>query len=63
MRHINASGRATAILASIICAIDWTIAAVALPHMQSSFSATQDQTAWVMTSYIVISAITLPTTG
>jgi MFS transporter, DHA2 family, multidrug resistance protein len=54
---------ATAILASMIYAIDWTIAAVALPHMQGAFSATQDQIAWVMTSYIVISAIMLPTTG
>lgn len=54
---------ATAILASMIYSIDWTIAAVALPHMQGTFSATQDQIAWVMTSYIVISAIALPTTG
>lgn len=54
---------ATAILASMIYSIDWTIAAVALPHMQGTFSATQDQISWVMTSYIVISAITLPTTG
>jgi DHA2 family multidrug resistance protein len=54
---------ATAILASMIYSIDWTIAAVALPHMQGTFSATQDQIAWVMTSYIVVSAIVLPTTG
>jgi MFS transporter, DHA2 family, multidrug resistance protein len=53
----------TAILASMIYSIDWTIAAVALPHMQGTFSATQDQIAWVMTSYIVVSAIALPTTG
>lgn len=52
-----------AVLASMIYSIDWTIAAVALPHMQGTFSATQDQIAWVMTSYIVVSAITLPTTG
>ena len=54
---------AIAILASMIYSIDWTIAAVALPHMQGAFSATQDQIAWVMTSYIVVSAIALPTTG
>lgn len=53
----------TAVLASMIYSIDWTIAAVALPHMQGTFSATQDQIAWVMTSYIVVSAIALPTTG
>jgi len=54
---------ATAILASMIYAIDWTVAAVALPYMQGTFSATQDQISWVMTSYIAVSAITLPTTG
>ncbi len=54
---------ATAVLASMIYSIDWTIAAVALPHMQGTFSATQDQISWVMTSYIVVSAIALPTTG
>ncbi len=54
---------AISILASMIYSIDWTIAAVALPHMQGAFSATQDQIAWVMTSYIVVSAIALPTTG
>jgi len=54
---------ATAILASMIYSIDWTIAAVALPHMQGTFSASQDQISWVMTSYIVISAIMLPTTA
>ena len=47
----------------MIYSIDWTIAAVALPHMQGTFSATQDQISWVMTSYIVVSAIILPTTG
>ena len=47
----------------MIYSIDWTIAAVALPHMQGAFSATHDQIAWVMTSYIVVSAIVLPTTG
>src|SRR5690606_19454148 len=37
------------------------IANVALPHMMGSLSATQDQVAWVLTSYIVASAImTLP---
>lgn len=44
----------------MIYSIDWTIAAVALPHMQGTFSATQDQITWVMTSYIVVSAIVLP---
>ncbi|MFP6749257.1 MAG: MFS transporter [Alphaproteobacteria bacterium] len=53
----------TVMLASSMYALDWTIAAVALPHMQGTFSATQDQISWVLTSYIVISAIVLPTTA
>ncbi|HTS55403.1 MAG TPA: DHA2 family efflux MFS transporter permease subunit [Burkholderiales bacterium] len=48
-------------LASLLYSIDWTIAAVALPHMQGTFSATQDQVSWVITSYIVASAIMIPT--
>ena len=47
----------------MIYSIDWTIAAVALPHMQGAFSATQDQISWVLTSYIVASAVMLPATG
>jgi DHA2 family multidrug resistance protein len=54
---------ATLVLASMIYSIDWTIAAVALPHMQGAFSATQDQISWVLTSYIVASAVMLPATG
>jgi DHA2 family multidrug resistance protein len=50
-------------LASLLYSIDWTIAVVALPHMQGAFSATQDQISWVITSYIVASAISLPTSG
>ena len=49
-------------LATIMQVLDTTIANVALPHMQGSLSATQDQISWVLTSYIVASAImTLPT--
>ncbi len=54
---------ASVMLASLLYSIDWTIGAVALPHMQGAFSATQDQIAWVITSYIVASAITIPTAG
>jgi len=50
-------------LASLLYSIDWTIAAVALPHMQGAFSATHDQIGWVITSYIVASAIAIPTAG
>src|SRR5476651_823261 len=38
-------------------ALDTTIANVALPHMQGSLSASRDQITWVLTSYIVASAI------
>ncbi len=53
---------AAIMLATIMQVLDTTIANVALPHMQGSLSATQDQIIWVLTSYIVASAImTLPT--
>jgi MFS transporter, DHA2 family, multidrug resistance protein len=50
-------------LATVMQALDTTIANVALPHMQGSFSASQDQIAWVLTSYIVAAAIMTPPTG
>jgi DHA2 family multidrug resistance protein len=50
-------------LATLMQALDTTIANVALPEMQGSLSATQDQTAWVLTSYIVAAAIMTPVTG
>ncbi|MDD3764423.1 MAG: DHA2 family efflux MFS transporter permease subunit [Nevskiales bacterium] len=43
--------------ATIMQTLDTTIANVALPHIQGSLSAAQDQIAWVLTSYIVASAI------
>ena len=54
---------ATIMLATILQALDSTIAAVALPDMQGSFSSTQEQVAWVLTSYIVASAIMTPMAG
>ncbi len=50
-------------LATIMQALDTTIANVALPHMQGAMSATQDQISWVLTSYIVAAAICMPLTG
>ncbi len=50
-------------LATIMQALDTTIANVALPHMQGSMGATQDQISWVLTSYIVAAAICMPLTG
>ncbi|HWA85593.1 MAG TPA: DHA2 family efflux MFS transporter permease subunit [Opitutus sp.] len=50
-------------LATIMQALDTTIANVALPYMQSSLSASQDQINLVLTSYIVTAAIMMPATG
>lgn len=50
-------------LATIMQALDTTIANVALPHMQGTMGATQDQISWVLTSYIVAAAIFMPLTG
>jgi len=50
-------------LATIMQALDTTIANVALPHMQGSLQASQDQISWVLTSYIVAAAIATPLTG
>ena len=50
-------------LATLMQALDTTIANVALPYIQGSVSATQDQIAWVLTSYIVAAAIMTPPTG
>jgi DHA2 family multidrug resistance protein len=50
-------------LATVMQVVDTTIVNVALPHMQGSMSATQDQISWVLTSYIVAAAIFTPLTG
>lgn len=54
---------ACVMLATIMQALDTTIANIALPYMQGSLSATQDQVSWVLTSYIVAAAIMTPVTG
>jgi DHA2 family multidrug resistance protein len=51
------------ILATLMQALDTTIANVALPYVQGSVSASQDEIAWVLTSYIVAAAIMTPPTG
>jgi DHA2 family multidrug resistance protein len=43
--------------ATIMQALDMTIANVALPYMQGSLSASLDQISWVLTSYIVAAAV------
>src|ERR1700758_4934959 len=54
---------ASLMLATFMQGVDTTITNVALPHMQGSLSASQDQIAWVVTSYIVAAAIMTPLTG
>ena len=51
------------ILAVIMQALDTTIANVALPYIQGSVAASQDQINWVLTSYIVAAAIMTPPSG
>src|SRR6202023_1603600 len=43
--------------ATLMQALDQTIANVALPYMQGSLSATYDEITWVLTSYITAAAI------
>src|SRR6476619_2098414 len=50
-------------LANIMQGVDNTILNVALPHIQGSLSASLDQIAWALTSYIVCAAIMTPLTG
>ena len=49
--------------AMIMQILDTTIANVALPKMTTSLGATADTITWVLTSYIVATAIALPATG
>lgn len=50
-------------LASVMQLIDATIANVAIPYMRTSLGAAPDTITWVLTSYIIASAIFLPLTG
>jgi DHA2 family multidrug resistance protein len=50
-------------LATIMQALDTTIANVSLPYIQGSVSANQDEIEWVLTSYVVAAAIMTPPTG
>ncbi len=49
--------------AAVMQTLDTTIANVALPHMQGSMNAAQDQIIWVLTSYVVASAIGMTLIG
>lgn len=50
-------------LATILEILDSTIVSISLPQMMGSFGATTDQITWILTSYIVSSAIIMPLSG
>lgn len=47
-------------LSVFIYVLDGTIANVALPHMAGSFSATRDESMWILTSYLIAAGIVIP---
>jgi DHA2 family multidrug resistance protein len=49
--------------ATLMQVLDTTIVNVALPHMQGELGATSDKISWVLTSYLISSAICMPLTG
>src|ERR1700731_2890565 len=53
----------TVTLATFMEVLDSSIANVALPHIAGSLGASQDEATWVLTSYLVASAIILPISG
>ncbi|MBQ7449847.1 DHA2 family efflux MFS transporter permease subunit [bacterium] len=48
------------IFAAFMFVLDSTIANVALPHMAGTFSASHDESLWILTSYLVASGIMIP---
>jgi MFS transporter, DHA2 family, multidrug resistance protein len=53
----------TVTLATFMEVLDTSVANVALPHIAGSLSAGQDESTWVLTSYLVSNAIVLPMSG
>lgn len=47
-------------LSVFIYVLDGTIGNVALPHMAGSFSATRDESMWILTSYLIAAGIVIP---
>src|SRR5207248_3990800 len=47
-------------MATFMEVLDTSIANVALPHIAGSLSAGQDESTWVLTSYLVSNAVVLP---
>ena len=53
----------TVTLATFMEVLDTSIANVSLPHIAGNLSVGQDQSTWVLTSYLVSNAIILPLSG
>jgi DHA2 family multidrug resistance protein len=53
----------TVTIATFMEVLDTSIANVSLPHMAGSLSVSQDESTWVLTSYLVSNAIVLPVSG
>ncbi|MBV1687426.1 DHA2 family efflux MFS transporter permease subunit [Novosphingobium sp. G106] len=51
------------ILSAFMSAMDTTVANIALPHIQGSISASPEQITWVITSYFIAQAVTIPVSG
>ena len=64
---LDSSSRAAMVAACVLVifllAMTVTIANVSLPQIQGAMSATRDQVAWVVTSYLIANAVGLPATG
>src|ERR1700749_3370971 len=56
-------GAVGVVLRTKLDGLDTSIVNVALPHMQGSFSASVDEIAWVLTSYLVANGVMIPMTG
>jgi MFS transporter, DHA2 family, multidrug resistance protein len=50
-------------MATFMEVLDTSIANVSLPHIAGSLSASQDESTWILTSYLVANAIVLPISG
>src|SRR6202162_5638982 len=50
-------------MAAFMEVLDTSIANVALPHLAGDLGASNDQSTWVLTSYLVSNAIVLPISG
>ena len=53
----------TVTMATFMEILDTSIANVSLPHIAGNLSVTQDESTWVLTSYLVSNAVVLPISG